>query len=223
MGTSGAALFSDDVASDVKRDFLDLLRRGLAPEAATETLKRDWASAIDDMDDGPTFWLALAATQWAYGCLADEVRQRAIEIIDNGHDLARWSGTGLERRRGVLAALKTQLLSPQPKAKRPRKLKPVEPPRKHEVPAPDGRGKAVAFSMPGAAFMQVYMERLLGTSRGGGSIFVAECGYDEVDLQWLDGGALQVSYPASAKVQLRSDSHFYCGEVTPIVYRTKAP
>lgn len=222
MGNSGASLFNDDVAGDVKDDFIDLLRRGLTPEAATEALKAAWAGATGDMDDGPTFWLALASTQWAYGCLADEGKQKAINVIDDGCDLARWSGTAMERRRGVLAALKAQLLSPQPKPKRPRKLKPVEPPPKHEVKAPGGLGKAVAFSLPGAAFMQVYLERLVGTSRGGGSIFVAECGYDEVDLEWLDGGTFQVTYPESAKVQQRSASHFYCGEVTPIVYRIKA-
>lgn len=61
MGSSGAALFNNDVAGDVKHDFIDLLRRGLTPEAATEALKAEWAGAIGDMDDGPTFWLALAA------------------------------------------------------------------------------------------------------------------------------------------------------------------
>jgi hypothetical protein len=221
MGTTGAALFSDDVASDVKRDFLDLLRRGVEPAAAVDVLKKDWADAIADKDDGPTFWLALAATQWAYGCLGEEVKRKAIEVIDGGNDLARWSGAALERRRKVLAALRAELLSPQPKPRTPRRLKPVDPPPKHEVAALDGRGKAVAFKLPGAPFMQVYLERLVGTSRGGGSIFVAECDYDEVDLAWMEGGALQVTYPDRAKVQQRSDSHFYCGEVIPIVYRTK--
>ncbi|WP_055324461.1 hypothetical protein [Ralstonia solanacearum] len=221
MGTTGTALFSDDVASDVRHDFVDLLRRGLAPEEAVDILKKDWAESIADTDDGPTFWLALAATEWVYGCLDEEVKQKVLEVIDNGDGMTRWSGAALVRRRGVLAALRAQLLSPQPKLKRPRKQKVVEPPPKHEVAAPDGLGKAVAFSVPGAAFMQVYLERLVGASRGGGSIFVAECGYDEVDLVWLHGGALQVTYPESAKVQQRSDSHFYCGEVTPIVYRTK--
>ena len=221
MGTSGTALFNDDVASDVKRDFLDLLRRGLKPDRAVEVLTKDWATSIADADDGPTFWLALAATQWAYGCLDDAIKRKAIEVIDNGDDLARWSGSALSKRRSVLEALKLQLLSPQPKAKRPRKQKLVEPPPSREVPAPDGLGKVVAFSLPGATFMQVYMERLVGTSRGGGSIFVAECGYDEVDVEWLAEGGLRVTYPANAKVTQRSDSHFYCGEVTPILYQTK--
>ncbi|MGC5804660.1 hypothetical protein SNK19_14180 [Ralstonia pseudosolanacearum] len=221
MGTTGTALFADDVASDVRQDFVDLLRRGVAPEKAVDVLQKDWADSIADTDDGPTFWLALAATEWMYGCLDEMVKQKAIEVIANGDGLARWSGAALVRRRGVLAALRAQLLSPQPKPKRPRKQTAVEPPPKQELAAPDGLSKAVAFSVPGAAFMQVYLERLVGTSRGGGSIFVAECGYDEVDLEWLHGGALQVTYRESAKVQQQSDSHFYCGEVTPIVYRTK--
>ncbi|MBV8123493.1 MAG: hypothetical protein JO370_05355 [Paucibacter sp.] len=70
--------------------------------------------------------------------------------------------------------------------------------------------------------MQVYLERTVGSSRGGGSIFVAECAYDDVELEWLDGGALRVTYPEGTRVQQRSESHFYCGEVTPIAYQTKA-
>jgi hypothetical protein len=222
MGTSGTALFSDDTASDVRRDFLDLLRRGLTSEQAVEVLKRDWSASIADADDGPTFWLALAATEWAYGCLDDAVKRRAIEVIDSGDDLARWSGSSVERRRDVLAALRAQLLSPQPKPKRPRKQKPVEPPPSREVAAPDGLGKAVAYGIPGAALMQVYLERVVGVSRGGGSIFVAECAYDDVELEWLTEGALQVTYPEHAKVQKMSATHFFCGEVIPIAYRAKA-
>ena len=221
MGTSSTALFGDDVARDVKQDFVDLLRRGLPPDKAVDILKKDWADSIIDTDDGPTFWLALAATEWAYGCLDEEAKQKAIEVIDSGYGLTRWSGAALVRRRSVLAELRAQLLSPQPKSKRPRKLKAVEPPPKHELAAPDGLGKAVAFSMPGAAFMQVYLERVVRNSRGGGGIFVAECNYDEVELAWLPGGTLQVTYPESANVQQKSESLFYFGEVTPIVYRTK--
>lgn len=222
MGTSGSALFNDDVASDVKRDFLDLLRRGVPPDRAVEVLKRDWANAIADTDDGPIFWLALAATEWEYGCLDEVVKRKAIEVIANGDELARWSGSSLSKRQSVLEALKVQLLSPQPKPKRLRRLKQVERPPSHVADAPDGRGKAVAFRLPGADFMQVYLERAVGSSRGGGSVFVAECDYQEVDLEWLVEGGLQVTYPASAKVTQRSDSHFYCGEVVPIVYRTKS-
>lgn len=221
MGTSGTGLFSDDTASDVREDFLTLLRGGLNSEQAVERIEKDWADSIKDCDDGPIFWLALAATQWAYGCLNDEVKRRAIEVIDNGDGLSRWTGRFLVQRRRVLTQLRTKLQSPQPALKLPRKQKPVSPPSRYEVVAPDGLGKAVAFSMSSEPHMQVYLERIVGTSRGGGSIFVAECRYDSVDLAWLPGGALQVTYPQTANVQQRSEKHFYCGETIPIVYRLK--
>jgi hypothetical protein len=145
MGTSGTAIFSDDTASDVRRDFVDLLRRGWAAEEALKVLLRDWSDSLEDSDDGPVFWLALASTQWDYGCLTEDVKQRAIAVVEGGANLPRWSEKQLDKRRAVLAELKDKLLSAQPKPRRPRKLKHIEPPPRYEVKAPDGLGKAVAF------------------------------------------------------------------------------
>lgn len=221
MGTSGTSLFNDDVANDVRRDFLGFLGRGVAVEDAVAMLKRDWKSAVQDADDGPVFWLALASTQWSYGCLCDEVKQRAVEVVDSGADLARCTGKSLERRREVLAALKLKLLSPQPRPKRPRIPKQAEPPARFEVQAPDGLGKAVAFNLKNAPFMQVYVERTVGGSRGGGSIFVADCAFDDVEVEWLPGPTLRVTYPDGVTVHQRAERHFYSGEEIRIVYQRK--
>lgn len=220
MGTYGAALFHDDIANDVRDDFLNLLRQGHSPDESSKALLSQWATSIDDSDDGPVFWLALAATQCEYGCLQADVKQRAVVVIDEGSGLGRWSGKFLERRREVLAELRAKLLGPQPKARRPRKLRKVEPPPRHEVASPDGLGKAVAFSLPDATFMQVYVEREVGASRGGGSVFVASCAFDDVELDWMSGPRLRITYPAGVVVQQQATEHFYCGEVIPIVYRT---
>lgn len=221
MGTHGAGLFHDDTASGVRADFLDLLREGHSSEEASKALLRAWSLSVEDTDDGPLFWLALAATQCEYGCLQAEVLHQALAAIDRDSDLGKWSGKLLEKRRGVLAELRTKLLGPQPKARRPRKIKKAEPVPSHEVASPDGRGKAVAFSMPGAAFMQVCIEREVGESRGGGSVFVAYCAFDDVEMEWMSGPILRISYPADAVVQQQSSQHFYSGEVIPIVYRLK--
>lgn len=221
MGTYGAGLFHDDTASGVRADFLDLLREGHSSEEASKALLRAWSQSVEDTDDGPLFWLALAATQCEYGCLQAEVLHQALAAIDRDSDLGKWSGKILEKRRGVLAELRTKLLGPQPKARRPRKIKKAEPVPSHEVASPDGRGKAVAFSMPGAAFMQVCVEREVGESRGGGSVFVAYCAFDDVEMEWMSGPILRISYPADAVVQQQSSQHFYSGEVIPIVYRLK--
>lgn len=224
MGTWSTDLFSDDVASDVRDEFVELLSRRISPAEATAALLRSWSSEIDDEDDGPTFWLALAATQWKYGCLADEVRDRAIEVVESGCDISKWGGASATRRKAVLLALKQQLLSPQPAPRRPRRRKAIVVPS-IKVLSPDGRGLATAFELgasavPDAPRMQVMVELLVEESRGGGGVFVADCEYDTVSLDWLDAEALQISYPASAVVSSRKTSLFFCGRIIQITYRT---
>jgi len=119
MGTWGTAIFSDDTASDVRDEFRDLIGEGLSTEQATDKLLRQYAPSLDDPDDGPPFWLGLAVTQWKSGRLLERVKEKALEIIDSGADLKRWSGDA--RRRAVLEKTRAQLLSPQPRPTRIRK------------------------------------------------------------------------------------------------------
>jgi hypothetical protein len=124
MGAWGTAIFSDDVAADIRDTFTDLVAEGLNPSEATDRLVGESSELLADVDDTNVFWLALAATQWKLGRLLDEVRDRAVAIIDSGEDLRRWednSRSAISQRKKHLAKLREQLLSPQPKAK---KLKP---------------------------------------------------------------------------------------------------
>src|SRR5215469_10167451 len=82
MGAWGTAVFSDDTACDVRDNYVDLIGDGLSGVEATKKLLREWAGSLDDPDEGPVFWLALAATQWKNGRLEDLVQQRALNIID---------------------------------------------------------------------------------------------------------------------------------------------
>jgi hypothetical protein len=119
MGTWGTAIFSDDTASDVRDEFRDLIGEGLSTEQATDKLLREYASSLDDPDDGPPFWLGLAVTQWNCGRLLEQVKEKALHIIDTGADLKRWSGDA--KRRAVLEKTRAQLLSAQPRLRRIRK------------------------------------------------------------------------------------------------------
>lgn len=223
MGTSGAALFADDTACDVHDEFVELLASGVDAAKATETLINSWGDAVTDVDDGPVFWLALAATQWKYGCLDAAVRACAIDVIDRGTDLARWQGSAeLKRRRSVLLALREQLLSPQPRQRRPRRRKPVHVPSVR-VPSPDGRAVAVASALghspwAGAPRMQVIVDFNLPDGPGGGGVFTADCEWDQVRLSWLDAGTLQIEHPASATISTRKDQTWYRGESVKIKY-----
>jgi hypothetical protein len=114
MGTWRTAIFSDDVAADVRDRFRELVGDGHAVEQATQILLEEFADELEDEDSGSVVWLALATVQWKLGRLQEEVKRKAIEIIDSGEDLKRWEDEPnlLKKRRDVLEKLKEQLNSP---------------------------------------------------------------------------------------------------------------
>ncbi len=125
MGTWGTAIFSDDLAADVRDEFTDLIAEGLSTTAAVKRLVSEYEEVLDDPDDGVVFWLALAATQQKLGRLTAKVKNKAIRIIDTGADIARWSEntkSEINQRKKHLSNLRQQLAGkqPQPKKVRPR-------------------------------------------------------------------------------------------------------
>src|SRR5579864_4758272 len=48
MGTWGAGIFSDDLASDVRESWRDLLATGVPAEEATARVEADYASSLSD-------------------------------------------------------------------------------------------------------------------------------------------------------------------------------
>lgn len=125
MGTWGTALFSDDLAADLRSEFRDLIGEGLTTSAAIQRLKSEYKSSLRDPDEAPVFWLALAAIGWRLGRLDDEVRQNALRVIELGQDLARWEDSAARlKREQVLAKLRSQLQStPPPRKQIPKRIK----------------------------------------------------------------------------------------------------
>jgi len=122
MGTWGPALFSDDIASDLREDFRDSIAVGLRPAAATDKVLAEYRPDPADPPYAATVWLALAATQWKLGRLEVRVRDAALAAIDGGGAIAAWVGTKDEaRRRRILADTRAQLLSPPPPPRRVRR------------------------------------------------------------------------------------------------------
>jgi hypothetical protein len=114
MGTWGVAVFSDDLAADVRQDFRDLIGEGLTTTQAVEKLKVAYASSLEDVDDMPVFWIALAYTQWKLGRLDDATKQQALHVIESGQDLHRWDDPKVRKRRiAVLEKVRSELLSSQ--------------------------------------------------------------------------------------------------------------
>jgi hypothetical protein len=120
MGTWGTAIFSDDLASDIKSEFRNKIGFDKTPIQATEELLIDYSEEIKDSDESSVFWLSLASTQWSIGRLLENVKEKALEIIENGQDLKKWKDDteNFKKRKLVLEKLKEQLLSEQPKQKK---------------------------------------------------------------------------------------------------------
>lgn len=121
MGSWGTAIFSDDVAADVRSDWREGILDGIPPQELTAKLVNSYAAQADDPDDGVVFWLALAAAQHETGRLGPDVRETALEILDRGGDIIRWEeeDPGLaKQRKQVLDRLRVKLAGPQPTPKR---------------------------------------------------------------------------------------------------------
>lgn len=126
MGTWGTGLYQDDTTCDIKDDYITYLQIGMTNEEATKKVieENDWC--FEDEEEGALLWFALADTQWKYGRLLDEVKEKAIECIDSGIDLEKWKEEDeklCEKRKKVLEALKEKLNSEQPPEKKVTKMK----------------------------------------------------------------------------------------------------
>ena len=119
MGAWGVAIFSDDLAADIRTDFRELIGDGLTPSEATDRLKAEYASSLDDPNEMPVFWIALALAQWKLGRLKENTKKMALQVIDDGTDLARWDDAKSRvKREAVLAKTRAELLAASPPAKR---------------------------------------------------------------------------------------------------------
>lgn len=122
MGAWGTAIFSDDLASDVRALYRDCLAAGYGDEQAEEKVLSIYLPQLKDMpDELSVLYLALAAAEHAHGRLSERMKNAAIERIDGGEDLKRWPDKERKKREKELLKLKDTLLSAQQPRKAVRK------------------------------------------------------------------------------------------------------
>jgi hypothetical protein len=69
MGAWGTGTFSDDTAADIRDTYREYLADSLDAVAATDKLLSEYSQSLEHPDDGPSFWLGLAAVQYRLGRL----------------------------------------------------------------------------------------------------------------------------------------------------------
>jgi hypothetical protein len=133
VGTWGVALYSSDVARDLRDDLKRVVR---APWGADEirACVAGKYRALDDASDSDhtDLWLVMADRFWSYGIEHVETFKRAFEIVASGADLATKRALGmrerdLARRAKVLEALAAKWTQPNAKPANRRVLARPEP------------------------------------------------------------------------------------------------
>lgn len=123
MGIWGTGIYQNDIAEDLRYEYLSLLQRGESDAAALAIILDSFSDLIEDIDCINLFWQAFADMQWKLGRLDESVKGAALKSIEfelNGN-LQMWGNIAKQRVR-VLLELETQLLSNQPERKRIRRI-----------------------------------------------------------------------------------------------------
>ena len=121
MGAWGVKLYDNDVAEDIKNTYKEKLQEGKSNEEATDEIISDYEYMLEDVDDAPLFWMALADQQWKVGRLLPNVKEQALKWIEKGADLQVWYDESEKlgnQRKKVLEELSLKLNSPQPPEKK---------------------------------------------------------------------------------------------------------
>jgi hypothetical protein len=94
MGTWGVKLYSSDLALDIRDEYIDQLKKGIANEEVTNELIRQYEDELSDESEVAEFWFVLADTQWKYGRLIPYVKERALEYLRKDEHLQSWKEVG---------------------------------------------------------------------------------------------------------------------------------
>lgn len=124
MSAWGFGLYENDTALDIKDEFEDLMKSGKTVRAITEKMINDYQCIMNDPIEETVFWLALADTQWNYGVLLPDVKQKALDLIDRTAVQMSISEELLgsaARIKNDFDSFRAKLLSPQPPAKKEHK------------------------------------------------------------------------------------------------------
>lgn len=114
MGAWSAEIFDDDGAEEIKEEYKTLLGYGISPQEVYAKIKDYFYEDYNGQHNEDVYWLAIALFQWENGILLDEVKQRALECIEDEEYLERWKESGEEiyqERKQVLADFKHKLVN----------------------------------------------------------------------------------------------------------------
>ncbi len=117
MGTWNVGIFQNDIAADVKDEYISYLKEGYSDSDADKKIIENNIDIIRQGDyDFCEFWLALAMIEWEYGRLQDKTKNIALEVALNPQYLLIWKEEGklYTKRISVLKEFINKIQSVQP-------------------------------------------------------------------------------------------------------------
>jgi hypothetical protein len=117
MGAWGTAITSDDTVMDVADCMVASLKKGGNLTTATQTALLEYRDLLEDPDDGPLVWLAVAHVQWKYGLVENRILSKVCEDVEKGAGLELWAENpkNLKKRIEVLLKFVSKISHPNPK------------------------------------------------------------------------------------------------------------
>lgn len=119
MGVFGTGLYSGDFAMDLRSTISAVVRLPYDSDKLVQILSDSQAKAANDPnhEDHTIFWLITADQFAKRGIVSDRVRDKALQIIDSGTDLAMltklgMSASDLRGRQKVLQELRERIKAP---------------------------------------------------------------------------------------------------------------
>lgn len=123
MGTWSCGVNANDTAQDLKSEYQAAFFYN-DPETAYAKIDRYVREQIcneDDEEEWCNYFYSLADYMWKKGLLTEEIRDKAVAMIDSGFGLELWRDAGektLAKRVAALDKFREQLLSPLPPKKK---------------------------------------------------------------------------------------------------------
>jgi hypothetical protein len=121
MGTWGYGIKQDDFVCDVMDEFDEHLKQNQNLPQTTEIVLNTYKEGINDPDEGPLFWIALANMQWKYGKVDAAVLEKIKSDFAKDAGMERWQEIGekeYSKRKQVIADFIELISTENPKPKK---------------------------------------------------------------------------------------------------------
>ena len=174
MGTWGTGIRQDDFVGDVQDAFKGLLRDGDTLANATKSIRNRFKECLDDSEEGPLFWIALADIQWKYGELAPSILRKVVKIVESDSGMERWAESEklYKRRKVVLKKFVTKISTPNPK---PTKLPRASKTRVGQFPLVEG--DCLSVSLDNGQFCACLVLAIYNSNGKDGRCLIGELDY----------------------------------------------